>query len=325
MSIRTIAGAAVHDLPRFVRAMLGHRWLEMRNRHERVTIDNRGVRCEWEFTSELHLANVFPSLGARLMRAAFEQWPIVMSSEPPTTSDHPEVAFVIGHRGTERLPHLLTTLRSIAGQRSASIECIVIEQDRLPRIESALPKWVRYRFVECETDYNRAATLNAGVAESRAPIVVLHDNDMLVPSRYAAECVARASEGFDFLELKRFTFYLPQKESERVFAGGSIRTNVPSTIIQNLLGASIAVRRSAYEAAGGFDEEFVGWGGEDNEFWERAEASGKVYRFGYLPFLHLFHAPQKGKLDPNAPAVRRYYDIRNVPPAERIQRLRNRS
>ena len=325
MSVRTIAGASVHDLPRFLRAMLSRRWVEMRNRYERVTTDGRGVRCEWEFTSELHLSNVFPTLGARLMRAAFEQWPIVMSSDPPPVCDRPEVAFVIGHRGTERLPHLLTTLRSIAGQGGASVECIVVEQDREPRIESVLPKWVRYRFTRCETDYNRAATLNAGVAESRAPIVVLHDNDMLVPSRYAAECVARAKDGFDFLELKRFTFYLGPQESERIFAGGDVRTDVSSTIIQNLLGASIAVRRSAYEAAGGFDEEFVGWGGEDNEFWERAEASGKVDRFGYLPFLHLFHAPQKGKLDPDAPAVRRYYDVRNVAPAERIRRLRSRS
>lgn len=319
--LRTILGAAVYDLPRY----FTHRWIEIHNRNERVTTDGRGVRCEWEFTSELHLANVFPALGARLMRAAFAQWPVVMRSAPAATAEHPDVAFVIGHRGTERLPHLLTTLRSIAGQSGASVECIVIEQDREPRIEAALPDWVRYRFTPCETDYNRAATLNAGVAESRAPIVVLHDNDMLVPSRYAAECVARANDGCDFLELKRFTFYLPQPETERIFAGGDVRTNVPSAIVQNLLGASIAVRRSAYEAAGGFDEEFVGWGGEDNEFWERAEASGQVYRFGYLPFLHLFHAPQKGKLDPNAPAVRRYYDVRTIAPAERIKRLRSRS
>jgi len=248
--LRTILGAAVYDLPRY----LTHRWIEMHNRNEHVTTDGRGVRCEWEFTSELHLANVFPALGARLMRAAFEQWPIVMSGNPRTASDHPEVAFVIGHRGTERLPHLLTTLRSIAGQSGASIECIVIEQDRQPRIESALPEWVRYRFTPCDTDYNRAATLNAGVAESRAPFVILHDNDMVMPSRYAAECVARANDGCDFLELKRFTFYLPQQETERIFAGGDVRTDVPSTIIQNLLGASIAVRRSAYETAGGFDE-----------------------------------------------------------------------
>ena len=145
---------------------------------------------------------------------------------------------------------------------------------------------------------------------------------MLVPARYAAECVARASEGWDFLELKRFTFYLDESRTRAVFESGIVPTDVPSTVIQNLLGATIAARRSAYLAIGGFDESFVGWGGEDNEFWERAEVGGKAYRFGYLPFMHLHHAPQKGKLQGSmAPAVKHYYDLRIVPPEERIRRL----
>ena len=292
----------------------------MHNRREHITRDGRGVRCDWEFTSELHVANVFPSAGARLMRAAFAQWPIVLRDEIAAGAS-PDVAFVIGHRGLERLPHLLTTLRSIAGQRGAAVECIVVEQDREPRIESQLPPWVRYVFTRCETDYNRSATLNAGVDAARAPIVVLHDNDMLAPADYAAECVARTGEGFDFLELKRFTFYLAEAETARIFATGEVRRNVPVTIVQNLLGATIAACREAYLRAGGFDEEFVGWGGEDVDFWERAEVSGKVYRFGYLPFLHLFHAPQKGKGDRQAPAVQRYYNIRTIPPGKRIDRL----
>lgn len=324
MSLRRRLGALIYDVPRFLSAP----WWLMRNRDERIETDGRGVRCEWQFTSELHLANVFPSFGARLMQRAFAAWPVEMRDAPSRTTA-PRVTFIIGHRGLARLAHLLTTLRSIAGQENVSIECIVVEQSERREIESALPKWVRYVHTPppaADYDYNRSWTLNVGARLARGELLILHDNDMLCPARYAAEAIERSREGWQFLELKRFTFYLSEEATKDVFDTGRVRTDVPSTVVQNLRGASIVASRDAYIAIGGFDESFVGWGGEDVEFWERAEADSRVYRFGYLPFLHLWHAPQKAKLiGAEAPAIRRYYELAEVPPAERIGRLSMRS
>ena len=52
--------------------------------------------------------------------------------------------------------------------------------------------------------------------------------------------------------------------------------------------------RDAYFAIGGFDEAFIRWGGEDNEFWQRAQTR-RFWSFGYLPFVHLWHTNQSGK------------------------------
>src|SRR5207244_10032099 len=97
--LRQRIGALLYDWPRYRRAMRSGHWELMHNRNERISTDGRGVRCEWRFTSDLHIANVFPSLGANLMRAAFEPWPVAQRDAPAKESAAPAVSFVIGHRG----------------------------------------------------------------------------------------------------------------------------------------------------------------------------------------------------------------------------------
>ena len=325
MSLRRIAGALVYDCPRFAWTMASGHWERMRNRNERITIRGRGVRCEWRFTSDLHIAKVFPSAGKWLMRSAFADRPVAMRDAPEDSSSSPVVSFVIGHRGMDRLPHLQSTLRSIAGQSGVAFECIVVEQAPQSELAPHLPPWVRYHFMESHDDYNRAAAFNTGVVLARGGLLVLHDNDMIVPTRYASALAKRWRDGCEFIDLKRFVFYAGEGETKRVFAGGNVESALPAIVVQNLVGGSIGADAQAYWAIGGFDEEFVGWGGEDNDFWDRAETTGKVDRFGELPLIHLFHAPQRGKLQGNeAPAVKRYRELESIPAAERIRRLRER-
>lgn len=324
MSLRHRLGAIVYDWPRFV-SHIGGDWKLIRNRAETITSDGRGVRCEWEFTSQLHLANVYPSAARLLMARALGEWPIVLSEEPSARSNDPDLSFVIGHRGLERLPNLLLTLKSIAGQVGVTSECIVVEQSTEPEIEASLPAWVRYLHtpVPPTLDYCRSSTFNAGAGIARGRILVLHDNDMLVPAGYAAELTARIGEGFDFVDLKRFIFYLAELDTHALFGGARLRTNLAaSAVVQNLRGGSVAARRAAFFLIGGFDEGFVGWGGEDQDFWDRAACQGSASTYGYLPIVHLWHPAQKDKRQHDAPAVQRYTQLRSVPPEERIRRLR---
>lgn len=328
-SVRQKLGVIGFDLPRF-EWWLHRDWIFIRNRSEVLELapDGRGIRCCWDWTSDLHLAKVFPLFGARLLQRALRDWPVRFNDTPTKAVGEVQVSFVIGHRGTERLPHLLATLRTIAAQQGTACECIVVEQSDEPEVKRSLPSWVRYvhtRPPELGTPYCRSWTLNVGARVARGALLALHDNDMLVPEEYAAELWRQFAEGYEIINLKRFVFYLEEAETKRFFETGVLATRaVSEAVVQNLeAGGSIAVGRDAYLDLGGFDESFVGWGGEDNEFWERAQTR-RVWPFAYLPIVHLWHPAQPAKAHANNPTLTLYRERSRVPVEERIRELQAR-
>ena len=127
------------------------------------------------------------------------------------------------------------------------------------------------------------------------------------------------------VNLKRFIFYLNEAHSQNIFTGSTdITLRAPDIIVQNLeAGGSIAITREGYQRIGGMDESFVGWGGEDNEFWERAQTL-KVWPYGYLSLVHLWHPAQPGKYHADTFTLKRYQMLSNIPLHTRIEQLRNK-
>jgi GT2 family glycosyltransferase len=333
-SLRQKLGTIVYDFPSYLWSMRpsSHQaWVYMHNRDERLFREGsgHGAKCNWQWTSDLHIAKVFPRLGHQLMKRALRNWPIVLRDQPArqASQDSPGISFVIGHRGMDRLPNLLATLESIAGQRHTSFECVVVEQSASPEVRDQLPSWVRYLHTPLpygDMPFARAWAFNVGARAARGKVLVLHDNDMLVPVDYAKEVLERFVDGYEVMNLKRFIFYLSEAHSAAVISSKEPLTQrPPEVVVQNLeAGGSLAVKRDAYFAIGGFDESFVGWGGEDNEFWERAQTR-KVWPYGYIPILHLWHAPQPNKSwGEQSSAKERYWQLTRISPETRIEKLR---
>ena len=303
-------------------------YLALCNRNERLESapDGSGFRCDWKWTSDLHAPKYLRSLGVDLMRRALDDNPFSRAPAPEKQSQNPEVSFIIGHRGMDRLPHLLATLESIAGQRSATVECIVVEQDTVSRIAAHLPPWVRHVHTpppSPEMAYCRSWTFNLGAKHGLGEVLVLHDNDMLVPVDYATSILKHVRSGYDLVNLKRFVFYLDQHHTAAVFAGeAGLFERPPLCVVQNLEGGgSVAITRKAYEQIGGMDESFIGWGGEDNEFWERGQTL-RVWPYAYLPIVHLWHAAQPGKQQEKSATAIHYNRLSALPVQARIEQLR---
>jgi hypothetical protein len=325
---REWAGVALKDFGRYRRLLNAPdaSYLAICNRAERVELapDGSGYRCNWQWTSDLHAPKVMPGLGLALMRRALEDHPVVRA-RALTAQGAPEVSFVIGHRGMARLPHLVATLETIAAQRAARVECIVVEQDTEARLTGRLPDWVRHIHTplpRADLAYCRSWAFNVGVKHASAPLLILHDNDILLPVDYASSVVSRFAQGYEAANLKRFIFYLGEAHTRAVFGGAGLTDQAPQAIMQNAEGGgSVAITREGYERIGGLDESFVGWGGEDNEFWERAQTL-KVWPYAHLPLVHLWHAAQPGKHSAGNETQALQRERSGVPVARRIAQLR---
>lgn len=336
--LRQRIGALLLDLPRYMWNMCRIQfpgshpaWVYIRNRDESLIASRQGagIECEWQWTSELHLAKVFPVFGKWLCRRTLRDFPVVLSESPheDCIRGKPQVSFVIGHRGRDRLPLLLQTIKSIAGQRNCAVECIVVEQDYEQRVKGRLPKWVRYIHTphsKGDMPYSRAWAFNVAARAAESECLIFHDSDMLICRDYAKFVLEYHQRGFAFINLKRFIFYLSEAHSTRVLKSGQLHCDsAPEAVLQNLeLGGSFGANKSTFWEIGGFDERFVGWGGEDNELWERAQTK-RVYPFGFLPVIHLWHAPQPEKYMESASSAKELFRrLTKEPVSERIRKLK---
>jgi N-terminal domain of galactosyltransferase len=298
---------------------LGRSWVDFRNRGERLVRSEAGpgVECPWRWSGDLNVARFLPPLGKRLLAAALADWPVRLPEVPATGPEaDPRVSFVVGHRGQERLPHLLATLRSLLAQESVKVECLVVEQSRESVLAGRLPAGVRHLHTPPpapDVAYSRAWAFNVGARAARGRILVFHDNDLLAPCRYAAELSRVLGQGYRVARLQRFIFYLGPADSDSVLAArGTPEGATPDLVRQNCEGGTLAVERETYFALGGHDETFIGWGGEDNEMFDRCRAV-RCYPYGYLPFVHLHHPPQPRPADPER--FRAHLDARLAIPA----------
>lgn len=164
-----------------------------------------------------------------------------------------------------------------------------------PIWEQGFPEWPIFEGVHSEDEgpFNRSKGINrAAAAAGDWDVALIIDNDCVSDPRgiRSAVDVARSTGRLVVAHDRRVM--LNEAGTKRILSGYSgdwTQARFVERVWSDSVSCAVAVSRSTWDAAGGFDERFVGWGHEDSGFHLACETvSGNILRVEGNTF-HLWH------------------------------------
>ena len=204
-----------------------------------------------------------------------------------------------GASGSDRRANLDAVLAWLA--REPALEVIVVEQDAHPRLAAPLAHpAARIVFAYNAGPFNKAWGLNVGARVSEAGVLLFGDADVIVPGglgEAAAMCARHAQLAKPYRRLVDLTpgetaaVRLSGPDAAAIVRDAATPPNrdaIGERLV--LCGGWFAIRRDAFAALGGFDERFVGWGGEDDAMTIKVERMRlATWELDPGPAWHLWH------------------------------------
>jgi predicted glycosyltransferase involved in capsule biosynthesis len=174
--------------------------------------------------------------------------------------------YIIGYRHKlERLNNLKRVLDWLNGFQG--VEIILVEQDKSPKLPAYSLKGFKYIFTKSDMPYNRSWAFNVGLKYSTTNIIALGDSDLIMdPQEFINsvklleqyECVSPYNTVLDLTQ-QESNFHLEKLKSiNRPGRGQTDNQKI------NLTGGIVLYRKDSFMKLGGFCEDLIGWGGEDD-------------------------------------------------------------
>ena len=198
---------------------------------------------------------------------------------------------------------------------------IPFQTDRGPR--ERIYHWVRKFYAQTmpeaelvlgfldDKEINKSKAVNQAVKQATKDILVLADADVVYDPNLIAKAILHVHQAamvVPFTEIRDMN----QPGTERLLAAEPVwpvevkqEENMKSPLMyEGFAGKLIVMHRKHFEAVGGFDERFIGWGGEDDAFslsvrticGELVNLEGAIY--------HMWHPPSTYRTNPHGKANR---------------------
>ena len=200
--------------------------------------------------------------------------------------------YVIGYR---HIPDRLNNLRRVLDWINGftGVEVLLIEQDKHSKI-SHLNLKAKHIFLKSNMPYNKSWAFNIAMKQAKSNIIVYADSDLVMDPNHLIEALKLMSE-YEMVNPYKSVIDLEQQESglpldqilkiNRPGRGETDHQKVP------LCGGICLFRKESINKIGGWNEDFIGWGAEDDfvsikvkHFLKYIELPHKCY--------HLFHSRQ---------------------------------
>jgi Glycosyl transferase family 2/N-terminal domain of galactosyltransferase len=156
--------------------------------------------------------------------------------------------------------------------------------------------------------FSKTTAVNRAFRQAKGDVVVILDADCYIPGKVIVDCARRIRRG---KRLRRKVWFVPyrhfyrltEEASRRILASDPAHPLVPSSppadddteiatgeSVGHWFGALIQImHRDAFIAAGGMDERFSGWGGEDVSFMKAVDTLYAKHLATRNQVLHLWH------------------------------------
>jgi len=197
--------------------------------------------------------------------------------------------YVIGYRHRiDRLQNLRRVLDWINGFNG--VEVLIVEQDKHSKI-SHLNLKAKHIFIKSNLPYNRSWSFNVALKNSNSSVIVFGDSDLIMePNQFIAGLQAlqsyeMVSPYHTVVDLTPSETGLPMEEVMKIDRPGRGETDNQKI---NISGGISMFRKESISKIAGWNEDFIGWGGEDDyqtlkvhNFLSWTELRAKCY--------HLYH------------------------------------
>jgi predicted glycosyltransferase involved in capsule biosynthesis len=173
--------------------------------------------------------------------------------------------YIIAYKhSADRLQNLRRVLDWISG--FANVETIIVEQDKHSKI-SHLSLKAKHIFTRSDLPFNKSHAFNVGTKHANSNIIVFGDSDLIMdPNQFIAALTSLNQ--YEMVNPYHTVIDLTQQEST-LNLEQMIKINRPGrgeTDIQKvpLCGGICLFRKDAIMKLAGWNEDFIGWGGEDD-------------------------------------------------------------
>ena len=180
------------------------------------------------------------------------------------------------------------------------IEVIVVEQDAVSAFQgNKLPPNCKTLFVPYDGAFNKSWGLNLGYRHSVGDVLAFGDSDIIMNREVLASCFDACFRPYDAVNPYDRVVDLTDAESQVMMKGDydpdvtrrvEDMNRVDTGEFPCFCGGIFLIKRKIYEAIGGFDERFLGWGGEDDAMTHKLLAlSNNVKTMPNQRAFHLWH------------------------------------